>query len=118
MKDGYYQVEFYGRFGSGAASFALRDGEIVGTDVGGGQYGGKVTFDPSTGKSLLKMTLRAPAGVFLVTDGRVRSKDELMPIELELTENDLGTPLSMKTPTGPVTVTIRYCGEILGESVA
>ena len=118
MKNGYYQVEFCGRFGSGAASFVLRDGEIVGTDVGGVQYGGKVSFDPSTGKSLLKVILRAPAGVFLVTDGRVRSKDELMPLELELTEEDLGKPLSMKTPTGPVTVTIRYCGEILGESVA
>ncbi len=118
MKNGFYEVEFYGRFGSGTATFGLRDGQIIGSDIGGGQYAGQITFNPATSKWLLKLNLRAPTGVSLVTDGRIRSKGESIPLEFELTENDLGKPLPLNTRTGPVTVTIRYCGEILGESVA
>ena len=106
MQDGVYQAEYYGPFGSGSAAFTLCNGQIIGADIGGGQYGGRITFNPASSKWLLKLNLRAPAGVSLVTDGRIRSADELIPVELELTENDLGKPLPLNTPTGPVTVTI------------
>ena len=111
MKNGFYRADYAGPFGQGSATFGVQDGQVMGTDVGGGQYIGSVTLNAETGRYDLTLQLKAPPGVPLVTDGRAHAADEMIPVSLSITESDLGKPIQHQLMIGPATVTIHYLGE-------
>ena len=106
------------RLGRGAAPYAIEGEKVIGTDVGGGQYIGSITRNAQTDRFDLKLQLKAPPGVALVTDGRTRTASEVIPVEMSVTEADLGKPINLQMVTGPVTVTIHYLGESRDASAA
>ena len=111
MKNGFYRADYAGPFGQGSATFGVQDGQVMGADVGGGQYVGSVALIAQTGRYDRTRQLKAPPGVPLVTNGRAHATDEVIPVSMSITESDLGKPIRHQLIIGPVTVMIHYLGE-------
>jgi hypothetical protein len=104
-----YQVEYVGLPGlRGAGTFRVDvNGTVSAWDVAGGLYRGRHEYDPETKLNTFSLVMEVPAGVTLVTDGRVRNEAELVPIQAQLRHEDLGRPVEVRTAHGPAVAIFR-----------
>lgn len=66
MREGFYKIDYQGRYGMGFAVLALDTGVVVGADVTGGIYDGEYEFNPETRLIDANVEVRAKAGTVLV----------------------------------------------------
>ena len=111
LEDGAYRAEYRGFFGDGAAQFEKRGDAIIGQDLVGAQYFGTCR---ETGAGTWRFDLDLHIGVpaTLVTDGTHHHAGEHIPISLEISADDLGRPVTVKLPGGPLQLTIDRIGEL------
>ena len=111
LEDGAYRAAYRGFFGDGAAQFEKRGDAIIGRDLVGAQYFGTCC---ETGAGVWRFELDLHIGVptMLVTDGKHREAGEHIPISLEISAEDLGNPVTVNLPGGPLQLTIDRIGEL------
>ncbi|HUZ75467.1 MAG TPA: hypothetical protein VMU87_20985 [Stellaceae bacterium] len=106
VTNGFYSIVFGGAIGSGLGLIALQDGKLTGVDGGGGQYDGTYREDPATGTIALRLEVLIPAHMPLVTGAAARPTPWTLQIETTLKPNFAGgLPISIATPSGPISVT-------------
>ena len=110
--NGIYTMYFTGLTGSGHAVFVLKDGVIVGADATGVVLDGTYK-DAGEGNLDISVTLKVPAGTWLVT-GATAGRDPLtQQITATLPENlGNGRSIGVQTPTGPVNVVFKRLRDI------
>ncbi|MBM3507096.1 MAG: hypothetical protein FJX64_05115 [Alphaproteobacteria bacterium] len=104
-----YVAEFVGLPGMTGCATALieTDDTVRATDTGGAIYSGRHEYDAGTGINTIRLMMSVPTGTILVSDGRRRDAPEVVPIVIRMRYFDLGRPVSVQTPYGPVSVVIR-----------
>ncbi|MSP20047.1 MAG: hypothetical protein EXQ93_00630 [Alphaproteobacteria bacterium] len=107
IHDGKYEGVYEGLFGKGIVWITRSNGKIIAEDAVGGAYAGGHTYDPYTGINAFSGRLAVVPGFALVNDPRVRQEREVVPFEAQLKSEDLGRPVPVKTPYGPVLLTLR-----------
>lgn len=111
LEDGAYRAEYRGFFGDGAAQFEKRGDAIIGSDLVGAQYFGTCR-ETGANRWRFELDLHIGAPSTLVTDGKLHEAGEHIPISLEISAEDLGKPVTVQLPGGPLQLTIDRVGEL------
>ena len=112
MLHGTFEATYQGAFGHGIARFIAKNGEIFGSDAGGGQYFGTAELNDETGCYDIRMSLSLLFPNYLVTDGVVHSPNERFPICISVRPEQFGQPVTANLPMGPVTFVLRRIGDV------
>lgn len=102
---GIYAIFFRGSVGDGHGLVLLRDGVIAGADAAGAIYDGdyRISEDGRFLNGAVKVVV--PPGVSLATGGTAGPEPLKVEIPLRLpTDLGDGRAVSLKTPTGPVSI--------------
>ncbi len=104
MLDGIYSITFRGAADWGMGLLLLRNGTVVGADVGGVQYDGAYFEGPSSVD--IDIVLTVPPGVQLAQGTPARATRYSFPIKSKLSTSALDgkQPATLDTPYGPVSV--------------
>jgi hypothetical protein len=104
--EGYFRIAFTGSAGSGLGILVLRDGVVVGADIGGVSYDGTYTEDVATKDVIFNVTMSAPAGVTPVQTGVPLAAPASIPLAGAIKQDDLrdNRPTLVNGPLGAVNV--------------
>lgn len=107
--DGFFLMTFTGAVGSGFGIIVLRNGTLVGADVGGATFDGTYSENPSTQTLTLQITMNAPAGMVPVQTGIPMASPTALSFNASVAKDDIGMerPTLIETPLGPVNVIFR-----------
>jgi len=105
MVDGFYRITFTGLYGSGFGLLVLSNCAVAGADVGGALYDGLYELDESGKEIVVRVTMRAPAGITPVQTGVPLIVPADIPIIVTIPV-DLagGAPVLVQTPLGKVNI--------------
>ncbi len=86
---------------------ALHQGRVIGADAAGAIYDGSYSENTETGGADIVVTLRAPAGTWLVQTGIPSPVPVELPIVVHIPLDFESRTLLVQTPVGPVNVAIK-----------
>jgi hypothetical protein len=101
--DGFFAAYLTGRTGTSVVLFALRNGHVIGVDVGGLKYEGRFeTKSDGTGFSC-RLTYTVPAGGTLITGFGPAPTPTPVTLPFDLPTNFAEGPIvRIETPMGPL----------------
>jgi hypothetical protein len=107
--NGTYGIVYSGSIGVGLGIFTVEDSELVGSDLAGGKYRGRVTEDAATGEITAVFKMFVPRGLTQVQGTSSLDMDSTRgPITLTMPPRfGDGEPVKLQIPPGPVTVMVK-----------
>ena len=101
--DGIYSVYMAGQAGVSQALLLIKDGILVGADVGGLKYDGEIEAKPDGTGFSCSVVYVIPAGASLITTANSPTEAMQIPLKFELPiDFAQGAPIRIETPLGPV----------------
>ena len=101
--DGFYVVYMTGRAGTSVLMLVIKDGTLVGADVGGIKYDGTLLAKPDGSGFTVSVVYVIPAGAGLITGAPPPAAPQRIPLQFELPNSFAdGRVVTIETPLGPV----------------
>jgi len=105
--NGFYAAYMTGKGGVSTLLFAIKDGVVVGVDMGGMKYDGRVEVAEPSKEWRFSVEYLIPPGVSLITGGSVATPTRV-PLEFSLPANFAnGQVVRIDTPLGPVNAKVE-----------
>jgi len=105
--NGFYAAYLTGVSGNSILLFIIRDGTIIGVDVGGMAYDGTVS-KRSNGRYIMHLTYTIPPGMPMITGSGPVALPTPVALDVELPPDFAsGVVVGVQTPFGPVNAKIK-----------
>jgi|GEM_PF-1855189 len=112
--NGIYSANYTGAMGSGSAVLIMKNGEIAGADVTGGNYQGEYALDDTKGVIKGKLILTIPAGTQLAMGGSAGTIPLTFEIPFTFPKDFAnGQVLPLDTVYGPLNVMFNYIRDVI-----
>ena len=106
--DGTFGFTYCGDLGVGIGVFRVNGCELIGADLAGGRYKGRITEDQVTGELDLTFDMTVPVGVFLVQGTSPQDVPYIKTANVKVPAGfGDGTPFEVYVPPGTVTLMVK-----------